>query len=76
MPQATAENPNADARRKWRQKTGNALFCLKITIDEENFLQIGEVDKSKKAWDILSSLHSRSNKARIQFLENKIAGLK
>lgn len=63
---------NADELRKWRIKAGKAMYVLKTTIEDELLEHIEDVETPKMAWDTFASLFSKSNEARLQFLENEL----
>ena len=45
---------------------------LKSTIDDELLGSIKEDDTPKAAWDTFKSLFSKTNDARLQYLENEL----
>lgn len=66
---------NADALRKWKIKSGKAMFVLKTTIEEDLLEHIRDEKTPKEAWETLAKLFSRKNEAWLQLLENELAGI-
>nr|XP_043639484.1 uncharacterized protein LOC122610570 [Erigeron canadensis] len=50
--------------RKWKIKSGKAMFVLKTTVEEDVLDRIREADSPKEAWDGLKILFSKKNDAR------------
>jgi transposase InsO family protein len=63
---------NPEALRKWKIKAGKAMYVLKSTIEDELLGRIRDDDTPKMAWDTFASLFSRTNDARLQYLENEL----
>nr|XP_043639764.1 uncharacterized protein LOC122610872 [Erigeron canadensis] len=61
-----------EALRKWRIKSGKAMFVLKTTVEEEVLDHIREAESSKDAWDELKTLLSKKNDTKLQLLENEL----
>jgi hypothetical protein len=61
--------------RKWKIKAGKAMFVLKTTIEEDLLEHIRDADTPKTAWETLEKLFSKKNEARLQLLENELAGI-
>jgi hypothetical protein len=51
------------------------MFVLKTTIEEDLLEHIRDVDTPKTAWKTLEKLFSKKNEARLQLLENELAGI-
>ena len=51
------------------------MFVLRTTVQKELLEHIRDVDTPKKAWDTLATLFSKTNDARLQFLENELASI-
>ena len=68
----TTPPENAEALRKWKIKAGKAMYVLKSTIEDELLGRIKDEDTPKAAWDTFASLFSKTNDARLQFLENEL----
>ena len=68
----TTPPENAEALRKWKINAGKALFAIKTNIEEEMLEHIKHVDTPKVAWDTFSTLFSKKNDVRLQFLENEL----
>ncbi|GMI80094.1 hypothetical protein HRI_001678700 [Hibiscus trionum] len=66
---------NAEALRKWNIKAGRALYILKTTIEEDLLEHIRDEKTPKAAWETLAKLFSKKNEARLQLLENELAGI-
>ncbi|KAL4272543.1 hypothetical protein GQ457_13G024990 [Hibiscus cannabinus] len=66
---------NAEALRKWKIKAGKALYILKTTIEEDLLEHIRDAETPKAAWENLAKLFSKKNEARLQLLENELAGI-
>ena len=64
-----------DELRKWRIKAGKAMFVLKTTIEEDLLEHIRDAETPKAAWETLGKLFSKKNEARLQLLENELAGI-
>ncbi|KAK3023537.1 hypothetical protein RJ639_044891 [Escallonia herrerae] len=73
IPNDTLEN--AEPRRKWKIKCGKALFALRTSISKEHIDHIRDVNSPKKVWRTLERLFTKKNTARLQLLENELAGL-
>ncbi|KAA0037350.1 Integrase, catalytic core [Cucumis melo var. makuwa] len=73
----TEVNPPEDAAtlKKWNIKAGKATFAIKTTIDEEMLEHISIMETPKKVWDTFTSLFSKKNDARLQFLENELLSI-
>ena len=72
-PQKTQEKKTPDeALRKWRIKSGKAMYVLRISVEEELLEYIREAATPKAAWDILATLFSKKNDARLQLLEKEL----
>ena len=69
---APPSTENAEALRKWKIKAGKAMYVLKTTIEDELLERIRNDDTPKVAWDTFASLFSKTNDARLQFLENEL----
>ena len=68
-------NDNAKALRKWRIKARKDVFILRTTVQKEVLEHIRDADTPKKAWDTLATLFSKTNDARLQFLENELTSI-
>ena len=66
---SSAEN---EVLRKWRIKAGKAMYVLRTSVEEELLEYIREAANPKAAWDILATLFSKKNDARLQLLEKKL----
>ncbi|KAD2262709.1 hypothetical protein E3N88_24455 [Mikania micrantha] len=69
------EPPRDDATgalRKWRIKSGKALFVLKTTVEEELLEHIRDAGSPKEGWDALKVLFSKKNDTKLQLLENEL----
>ncbi|KAL4283428.1 hypothetical protein GQ457_16G027420 [Hibiscus cannabinus] len=66
---------NAEALRKWKIKAGKSLYILKKTIEEDLLEHIRDAETPKAAWENLAKLFSKKNEARLQLLENELAGI-
>nr|DAD31904.1 TPA_asm: hypothetical protein HUJ06_010755 [Nelumbo nucifera] len=64
-----------DARRKWKIKSGKALFALRTSINKEYIDHVRKLDSPKKIWDTLERLFTQKNTMRLQYLENELASL-
>ncbi|KAK3010974.1 hypothetical protein RJ639_010854 [Escallonia herrerae] len=73
IPNDTPEN--AEPRRKWKIKCGKALFALRTSISKEHIDHIRDVNSPKEVWRTLERLFTKKNTARLQLLENELAGL-
>ena len=50
-----------DVMRKWKIKTGNALFVLKTTVEEDLLEHIRDVDNPKAARDLFVALFNSAS---------------
>ncbi|GAV83280.1 UBN2_3 domain-containing protein [Cephalotus follicularis] len=73
IPNDTAEN--MEPRRKWKIKCGKALFALRTSISKDHIDHIRDVASPKEVWNTLERLFTKKNTARLQLLENELAGL-
>ncbi|XP_057508536.1 uncharacterized protein LOC130791411 [Actinidia eriantha] len=69
---STQPPKEAEALRKWKIKVGKAMYVLKTTIEDELLGRIRDDDSPKMAWDTFASLFSKTNDARLQYLENEL----
>jgi hypothetical protein len=69
------EKDQGEPLRKWKIKAGKAMFVLKTTIEEDLLEHIRDADTPKTAWETLEKLFSKKNEARLQLLENELAGI-
>jgi hypothetical protein len=69
------ETDQGEPLRKWKIKAGKAMFVLKTTIEEDLLEHIREADTPKTAWETLEKLFSKKNEARLQLLDNELAGI-
>ena len=69
---STQPPKEVEALRKWKIKAGKAMYVLKTTIEDELLRRIGDDDTPKMAWDTFASLFSKTNDARLQYLENEL----
>ncbi|KAA0037956.1 glutamate receptor 2.8-like [Cucumis melo var. makuwa] len=65
-------NQDVAALKKCNIKAGKVMFAIKTTIGEEMLEHISIMETPKKAWDTFTSLFSKKNDARLQFLEKKL----
>lgn len=71
-----ADTPeNAESRRRWKIKCGKALFSLRTSISKE-FIDHVHDSSLKEVWEMLESLFTKKNAARLQLLDNELAILK
>ncbi|CAM8925283.1 unnamed protein product [Rhodiola kirilowii] len=69
----TSSPPKDDKSFKsWNIKAGKALYTIKISIDKSLLVRIEDTDTPKEALDILASLFSKKNPARLQLLEREL----
>ena len=61
--------------RKWKIKTGKAMFALKTTVEEEMLEHIRDAKTLNEAWDTLVTLFSKKNDTRLQRLENELLSM-
>ncbi|GJN16795.1 hypothetical protein PR202_gb03816 [Eleusine coracana subsp. coracana] len=61
--------------RKWRIKAGKAMFVLKTTIEEDLVEHIRDAETLKEACETLAKMFCKKNEARLQLLENELAGI-
>ncbi|GJM93483.1 hypothetical protein PR202_ga10043 [Eleusine coracana subsp. coracana] len=61
--------------RKWQIKAGKAMFVLKTTIEEDLVEHFRDAEMPKEAWETLAKLFCKKNEARLQLLENELAGI-
>lgn len=64
---------NAELRRKWKIKSGKALFALRTSISKDYIEHVRDSSSPKEVWDTLEKLFTKKNTARLQFLENELA---
>ena len=69
----TAPPESAEALRKWKMKVEKAIFVLRTTVEKELLEYVREATTPKEVWDTLAALFSKTNDARLQFLENELA---
>ena len=72
---SSGKKDGAEALRKWRIKTGKAMFVLKTTIEEDLLEHIRDAETPKEAWETLEKLFSKKNEARIQLLKKELSGI-
>lgn len=72
IPEDTPQN--VEHRRKWKIKCGKAMYALRTSISKDHIDHIREMDTPKKVWDTLEKLFTKRNTARLQYLENELAG--
>ena len=60
-----------EALRKWRIKTGKAMYVLRVAVEDELLEYIREAATPKIAWDTLATLFSKKNDARLQLLKKE-----
>ncbi|KAA8541518.1 hypothetical protein F0562_022670 [Nyssa sinensis] len=66
---------NAELRRKWKIKSGKALFALQTSISQEYIQHVRDGKSPKQVWETLERLFTQKNTMRLQFLENQLAGM-
>ena len=64
----TTSLENAKILRKWKIKARKAMFAIKTSIEEEMLEHIRCVDTPKAAWDTFSTLFSKKNDVRLQYI--------
>lgn len=67
-----AAKDNNGTLRKWKIKAGKAMFVLKTTVEEDILEHIRDVVTPKEAWDMLKTLFSKKNDAKLELLENEL----
>nr|DAD19360.1 TPA_asm: hypothetical protein HUJ06_020823 [Nelumbo nucifera] len=50
-----------NARRKWKLKSGKALFALKTSISKEYIDHVRKLDSPKEIWDTLERSFTQKN---------------
>ena len=73
IPEDTLQN--GKLRRKWRIKCKKALFALRTSISKEYIQHVRDMNSPKEVWETLERLFTQKNTMRLQFLENKLAGM-
>jgi len=58
--------------RKWKIRTGKAMFVLKTTVEEDVLEHIRDAKTPKEAWDTFAKLFSKKNDTKLQLLENEL----
>ena len=64
----TTSPENAKTLRKWKIKARKAMFAIKTSIEEEMLEHIRHVDTPNAAWDTFSTLFSKKNDVRLQYI--------
>ncbi|KAH0670865.1 hypothetical protein KY285_025727 [Solanum tuberosum] len=68
----TTPPTDAEAAKRWKVKTGRAMFVLSVTIEDELLRRIKNAKTLKEAWDTLATIFTKKNDARLQRLENEL----
>jgi len=64
-----------DEHRRWKIKTGKALYALAVTIKDNLLPHIRSAQTPREAWDNLVALFARSNDAKLQRVENELLSM-
>ena len=61
-----------EATKRWKVKTGKAMFVLSITIEDEFLQRIKNAKTPKEAWNTLATIFTKKNDVGLQSLENDL----